>query len=254
MEMTKRRPLTEEEIEEAQRLKRAWDDYKLRHKGATQTWLAQETNIGTQGAVGQYLLGKIPLNLEALFAICAAIGEDPAKISPRLVAIVEPERRSERPPPLRLVPNAQLQGTNTETAISRGYLPLISWVQAGAWAEIVDGFQPGDAEDWIPCPFHHGPHAFILRVVGLSMYNPDGDKSYAPGEYIAVDPDGEPMHKKMVVVRVDQEEKATFKQLLVDPEGTTMLQALNPAHTPRLMELPPGSRIVGTVIGKWVPE
>jgi len=133
-------------------------------------------------------------------------------------------------------------------------LPLISWVQAGNWGSAVCDMRREDAEDWIPCPFHHGPEAFVLRVVGLSMYNPNGDKSYAPGDYIAVDPDGEIVNKKMVVVRVDHEEKATFKQLLIDSEGTMMLQALNPDFRPRMMELPEGSRIVGTVIGKWVPE
>lgn len=143
---------------------------------------------------------------------------------------------------------------NAEDVITKGKLPLISWVQAGAWADIVDNFAPGDAEEWIPCPFTHGPAAFILRVVGLSMYNPGGDKSYAPGEYIAVDPNGEIQNKKMVVVRVDHEEKATFKQLIIDPEGTMMLQALNPSHVPRIMMLPEGSRIAGVVIGKWVPE
>jgi SOS-response transcriptional repressor LexA len=143
---------------------------------------------------------------------------------------------------------------NAEWARTKGKLPLISWVQAGKWSEIVDNFQPGDAEDWIPCPFTHSKSAFILRVVGLSMYNPGGDKSYAPGEYIALDPEGEPMHRKMVVVREGNEEKATFKQLLIDPEGTMILQALNPTHVPRAMEIPRGSRIVGTVIGKWVPE
>jgi len=143
---------------------------------------------------------------------------------------------------------------NTQSVITKGKLPLISWIQAGAWSDIVDNFSPGDAEDWIPCPFNHGPSAFILRVVGSSMYNPGGDKSYAPGEFIAVDPSAEPMNKKMVVARVDHEEKATFKQLIIDSEGEMMLQALNPSYVPRLMTMPPGSRIVGVVIGKWVPE
>lgn len=136
----------------------------------------------------------------------------------------------------------------------RASLPLISWVQAGNWASSVSDMRREDAEDWIPCPFNHGPDAFILRVAGLSMYNPGGDKSYAPGDFIAVDPQGEIRNKKMVVVRIDHEEKATFKQLLIDEDGSMMLQAINPAHIPRTMPLPEGSRIVGTVIGKWVPE
>lgn len=133
-------------------------------------------------------------------------------------------------------------------------LPLISWVQAGDWTSSVNEMRREDAEDWIPCPFNHGPNAFILRVVGLSMYNPGGDKSYAPGDFIAVDPEGEIRNKRMVVVRIDHEEKATFKQLLIDEDGEMMLQALNPAHIPRTMSIPEGSRIVGAVIGKWVPE
>ncbi|AIY40159.1 hypothetical protein LT85_1001 [Collimonas arenae] len=69
-----------------------------------------------------------------------------------------------------------------------------------------------------------------------------------------MDPKKEAINKSMVVVRIDHEEKATFKQLLIDSEGTMMLQALNPSHVPRIMTIPEGSRIVGVVIGKWVPE
>ena len=86
------------------------------------------------------------------------------------------------------------------------------------------------------------------------MYNPGGDKSYAPGEYIAVDPEKEALNRSMVVARIDHEERATFKQLLIDSEGNTMLNALNPSHVPKLMSMPEGSRIVGVVLGKWVPE
>ncbi|EML1595559.1 helix-turn-helix domain-containing protein [Burkholderia cenocepacia] len=136
----------------------------------------------------------------------------------------------------------------------RGKLPLISWVQAGNWTEVVDNFQPGDAEDWIPCPFNHGPNAFVLRVVGESNYDPAGPKSYAPGEFIAVDPAREPINRSMVVVRVDHDDRATFKQLLMDDDGTMMLKALNPSWPNRVFAMPTGSRIVGVVIGKWVPE
>jgi SOS-response transcriptional repressor LexA len=143
---------------------------------------------------------------------------------------------------------------NVESANTAGMLPLISDVQAGNWSEIVDNFQPGDAEDWIPCPFKHGPNAFILRVAGQSMFNPGGDKSYAPGDFIAVDPQVEAMNRRMVVAKIDHEERATFKQLIVEPDGTHLLQALNPAWPNRIMPMPPGSRIVGVVIGKWTPE
>lgn len=143
--------------------------------------------------------------------------------------------------------------TERKLASYEGKLPLISWVQAGAWSEIVNNFHPGDAEDWISVPFNHGPGAFCLRVVGESMFDPTGPKSYAPGDFIAVDPTRDPQNRSMVVVRVDHEDKATFKQLLVDGE-TMMLKALNPNWPNKLIEIPPGSKIVGVVIGKWVPE
>lgn len=143
---------------------------------------------------------------------------------------------------------------NVEDARTVGLLPLISDVQAGNWSDIVDNFQPGDAEDWVPCPFKHGANAFILRVAGYSMHNPGGDKSYAPGDFIAVDPQIEPQNRRMVVAKIDHEERATFKQLIIEPDGTHMLMALNPAWPQRIMPMPPGSRIVGVVIGKWTPE
>lgn len=84
----KRRDLTQEEMAEAMRLSTAWADYKADNKGATQTWLGAETGIGSQGAVGQYLRGAIPLNIEALMAFCRVIGADPAHVSPRLAGKV----------------------------------------------------------------------------------------------------------------------------------------------------------------------
>lgn len=136
----------------------------------------------------------------------------------------------------------------------KGKLPLISYVQAGNWSSIVDNFQPGDAEDWIPCPFNVGPNAFILQVSGESMYNPGGEKSFAPGDFIAVDPQVEPQNRRLVVAKIDDEDRATFKQLIIEPDGTHLLQALNPSWPNRIMPMPPGSRIVGVVIGKWTPE
>lgn len=139
-------------------------------------------------------------------------------------------------------------------AIRPGMLPLISWVQAGNWEEVIDNFAPGDAEDWIPCPRNHGPNAFYLRVSGESMFDPTGPKSYAPGDLIAVDPAREAINRSMVVVRLDHENRATFKQLLMDEDGTVMLKALNPNWKDRIFPMPDGSRIVGVVIGKWVAE
>lgn len=84
----KRRELTSEEKKEAVRLAGLWREFKSANKGATQEWLGQETGIGGQSAVGQYLRGIIPLNLEALFAFSRVLSVDPMEISPRLAANV----------------------------------------------------------------------------------------------------------------------------------------------------------------------
>lgn len=80
----KRRELTSEEKEDAARLEQAWKAYKASNKGATQEWLGKASGIGVQSAVGQYLRGIIPLNLEALFAFSKALQVNPRSISPRL--------------------------------------------------------------------------------------------------------------------------------------------------------------------------
>ncbi len=66
----------------------------------------------------------------------------------------------------------------------KGTVPLISWVQAGAWSDVQDPYLVGDAEAWVQCPGSHGPRTYCLRVDGESMLNPTGRISYAPGDII----------------------------------------------------------------------
>lgn len=133
-----------------------------------------------------------------------------------------------------------------------GKLPLISWVQAGDWSEIVDNFQPGDAEDWIACPFPIGLHGFVLRVVGDSMFNPAGDLSFRDGDFISVNPEHDARHRSLVIARRDRE-KATFKQLLLDESDGPMLHALNPNWPTRYIPFDKTTEIIGVVTGQWRP-
>ncbi|WP_257744580.1 hypothetical protein [Burkholderia glumae] len=84
MATVEKRPLTPDEIADAERLAAAWRDYKRTHSGASQEWLGTVTGIGGQGAISQYMRGIIPLNVKALLAICAQINVPPASISPTL--------------------------------------------------------------------------------------------------------------------------------------------------------------------------
>lgn len=217
----------------------------------TQQKLAAKTGIG-QTTIGRIRRGEVNATLDNLKRIADAFGVPVSYLYGETdVHGLTPDERAEA---LERTEKGLLDVNVEQGPDIRGKLPLISWVQAGNWTEVVDNFAPGDAEDWIPCPFNHGPNAFVLRVVGESNYDPTGPKSYAPGDFIAVDPSRTPINRSMVVVRVDHEDKATFKQLLMDDDGTMMLKALNPNWPNRIFAMPKGSRIAGVVIGKWIPE
>ena len=79
------KPLTDLQKEDAERLRKAWAEYKLKKPGATQEALAHECGWKTQAAVSQYMLGRIPLNADALIKICSIIGCDPWRISPSIM-------------------------------------------------------------------------------------------------------------------------------------------------------------------------
>lgn len=134
-----------------------------------------------------------------------------------------------------------------------GKVPPISSVQAGEWSDIVDNFQPGDAEDWLPCPVKHGPQTFCLIVDGQSMSNPGIKPSYEEGDVIFVDPGKSAQPGDRVVVRLEGQVKAIFKQYL-EEDGRKLLKALNPDWKPRYTEINGDATICGVVIGKWVPE
>jgi len=185
---------------------------------------------GAKRAADVAYMARHPETLKGLIDNAAELLSKPAKQSPNIV-------------------------DNSESNITEwpvGKLPLISWVQAGDWSEIVDNFQPGDAEEWIACPFPSGRHGFVLRVVGDSMYNPGGDLSFREGDFISVNPDWEAKHRSLVIARHNGE-KATFKQLLIDENDGPMLFALNPNWPKRYIPLDKHTEIIGVVTGQWRP-
>lgn len=159
-------------------------------------------------------------------------------------------------PPSISTPNVRIslgEGANVDPMLELYGVPLISWIQAGSWSEISDPYLPGEAEDWLPCPIKHGPRAYCLRVRGDSMFNPGARPSYANGDIIFVDPDRAAQAGDRVIVRLDDQQEATFKQLVIE-DGRKMLKALNPEWKPRYVEINGNATITGVIIGKWVPE
>ena len=126
----------------------------------------------------------------------------------------------------------------------RSLHPLISWVQAGEWSEISEGYVPQYESELLPCPVRCSEETFVLRVHGVSM-----EPRFHEGDLIFVDPDATPVHGKYVVVQLDESNEATFKQLIVE-EDRQYLKALNPDWPNRIIEVNATATICGVVVFK----
>ena len=118
--------------------------------------------------------------------------------------------------------------------------PLISWVQAGAWSEISE-IKAYDAERFM-CPVNCSDLTFVLKVQGISM-EPKCDE----GDLIFVDPEAECIHGSYVVARLDDDNQATFKQLIIE-NGHKFLKAANPNWPEQLIPINGNCTLVGKVI------
>ncbi|MDZ7918495.1 XRE family transcriptional regulator [Rhodoferax sp.] len=127
---------------------------------------------------------------------------------------------------------------NIETAPEiKGTVPLISWVQAGHWNDVIDNLHPGEGER-IHTTYRVRKHTYALRVRGDSM-----EPKFPEGAILIVEPDESPEPGAFVIVRHNGGE-ATFKQLVV--EGNAMyLKPLNPRYP--IMEVKPDAVFCGVV-------
>lgn len=116
-----------------------------------------------------------------------------------------------------------------------GSVPLISWVQAGQWQEVLEA--DGDIQH-IPTTYKPRPHTYALRVEGDSM-----EPTFPRGCIIIVEPDEEPMPGQYVIVRQNGNE-ATFKQLIQDG-GVYMLKPVNERYP--IMQMQQGAVFCGVV-------
>jgi SOS-response transcriptional repressor LexA len=126
----------------------------------------------------------------------------------------------------------------------RSLHPLISWVHAGEWSEVCEGYAPQYGTELLPCPVACSPESFVLRVRGASM-----EPKFHEGDLIFVDPNALAEHGKYVVVRLDASNEATFKQLIVEG-GKQYLKALNPDWPNRIIEVDEEASICGVVVFK----
>lgn len=137
--------------------------------------------------------------------------------------------------------SAPLSGDNFSVGPTiRGRVPLIGWIQAGHYTEIVDNFHPGDAEEWVLTTERIRKHTFALRVQGDSML-----PRFPPGTILIVEPDEAVEPGDFVVARINGDTEATFKQLVKDG-GRLYLRPLNPQYP--IIPVDDQTNIAGPVI------
>lgn len=117
----------------------------------------------------------------------------------------------------------------------KGTVPVISWVQAGNWKEVIEA--DGDIPR-VPTTYKVREHTYALRVEGDSM-----EPTFPRGCLIVVEPGEDPLPGQFVIVRQGGNE-ATFKQLIQDG-GTYMLKPINDRYP--IMPMQPGAVFCGVV-------
>ena len=132
-----------------------------------------------------------------------------------------------------------------------GRVPLISWVQAGAWCEAICNFEPFDADAWVSCPVPISQSGYALKVLGDSMTNPGPGRSYPTGCIIFVDPETQANNGDRVVARVPRTNEVTFKVLDSDA-GRVYLRPINPQYP--IIDITEETQICGKVVGSFIPE
>lgn len=123
-------------------------------------------------------------------------------------------------------------------------IPVISWVQAGEWSEVVDLYQPGFADEWIFFDERCGPNTFALVVDGESM-SPD----FTPGMRIIVDPSLQVENGDLVIVKNGSNE-ATFKKIVFERERV-FLYPLNEKFLPPREITGKEFHVIGVVVGRY---
>ncbi|WP_240988817.1 LexA family protein [Cupriavidus taiwanensis] len=230
---------------------------KLAKLGKKPAWLAVQLNTGTNTITNWKRRGGAPIDrAKALSEILQCSADEllstngKGKHHPRGEVKDQKQQNMFHGSNSAYAYNQLSVGANVEAGPDvRGKIPLVSWVQAGNWSEVSQGFTEADAEDWMPALRQMSKRAFALRVRGPSM-----EPKYQDGDIIYVEPEAIAEHGKRVVVQLESEPEATFKELVIEG-GQKYLRALNPDWPgPKFLPINGNATIIGVVVGKWVPE
>ncbi|MCW1973490.1 UNVERIFIED_ORG: SOS-response transcriptional repressor LexA [Pantoea agglomerans] len=224
----KKKPLSPEQLEDASRLRRIYD-MKKKELGLSQESLAEKLGV-SQSAIAQILAGRNALNLKRALEIATILGVEVKQFSPSLAKEVESLTYA----------NAKFAGHYEP---GRKY-PVISSVQAGAWAEACEPYTLKDIDQWLESNAHIQGDGFWLKVEGDSMTAPMG-MSIPEGTYVLFDTGREALNGSLVIAKLDDYNEATFKKLVIDG-GQKYLKGLNPQWP--MVSINGNCRIIGVAV------
>lgn len=110
------RDLTYEEKEDAKRLKGIWQDKKDK-LNLNQIKAAEELGYNSQGAISQYLNGKVPLNMQAVAKFAKLLKVAVGDISPRYATMVK-DPTPEPLEPYNAPTTGSIGGVPTDTVLA----------------------------------------------------------------------------------------------------------------------------------------
>lgn len=127
-------------------------------------------------------------------------------------------------------------------------VPVISWVQAAAWASAGYAEVDLNSVETYHCPVPCGPMTYILRITGDSMID-----EYRPGDMIFVDPEVTASHGDDVIALMHNSGETTLKRL-IEESGEKFLKALNTNWPEPYIRINSNYSIIGTVVFSGKPR
>lgn len=127
-------------------------------------------------------------------------------------------------------------------------VPVISYVAAAGWTDVVDAYEPGDGHTTIETDDPVSNDAFALIVQGDSMM-----PEFRPGDRIVVDPAQTAQPGEYVVAKLDSRDQATFKKYRPrgydsDDNEIIELAPLNPDWPTLYIDANSPGHIIGPVV------
>lgn len=230
----KKKPLTENQLQDAKRLKAIYESKKSELR-LSQESIADALNVG-QSAIAALLNGVNALNASNAAALAKLLKVSVGDFSPALATEI-----------------AEMYKSISSDPVVKGEYeyPVFSHVQAGMFSPEFRTFTERDAEGWVSTTKKASDNAFWLEVDGHSMTAPAGSRpSFPEGMLILVDPEESVDPGDFCIARLGGDE-FTFKKLIKD-SGQVFLQPLNPQFP--MIPCHEQCRVVGKVVASQWPE